>query len=94
VPDPAAQAAMLERSAERIAHCWRLMDAQIDEPAPYLLGDTLGVLDLYVTVRIAHRHRDVAQPALVPDAADRAALGAAQKLFFVQANRVGQRAAP
>ncbi|WP_198083773.1 glutathione S-transferase family protein [Variovorax sp. E3] len=50
VPDPAAQPAMLERSADRIAHCWHLMDTQIDEPAPYLLGDRLSLLDLYVTV--------------------------------------------
>lgn len=50
VPDPSAQAAMLERSAERIAHCWHLMDTQIDEPAPYLLGEKLSMLDLYVTV--------------------------------------------
>lgn len=50
VPDPAAQPAMLQRTAERIAHCWHLMDSQIDTPSPYLLGDTLGVLDLYVTV--------------------------------------------
>ncbi|WP_432731094.1 glutathione S-transferase family protein [Variovorax sp. W6] len=50
VPDPAAQPAMLERTAERIAHCWQLMDSQIDEPAPYLLGDRISMLDLYVTV--------------------------------------------
>ncbi|WP_395321144.1 glutathione S-transferase family protein [Variovorax sp. UC74_104] len=50
VPDPAAQPAMLERTAERIAHCWQLMDSQIDEPAPYLLGDKSSMLDLYVTV--------------------------------------------
>lgn len=52
-PDPAAQAAqavMLERTAERIAHCWHLMDTQIDEPAPYLLGEKISMLDLYVTV--------------------------------------------
>jgi len=49
-PDPAAQAVMLERTAERIAHCWHLMDTQIDEPAPYLLGEKLSMLDLYVTV--------------------------------------------
>lgn len=49
-PDPAAQAVMLERTAERIAHCWQLMDTQIDEPAPYLLGEKLSMLDLYVTV--------------------------------------------
>jgi GST-like protein len=34
---------------ERIAYCWRTMDQQI-EPATYLLGDTLSVLDLYVAV--------------------------------------------
>jgi len=50
VPDPVAQAAMLERTAERIAHCWQLMDSQIDEPAPYLLGEKISMLDLYVTV--------------------------------------------
>ena len=50
VPDPAAQAAMLDRTAERIAHCWQLMDSQIDEPAPYLLGEKISMLDLYVTV--------------------------------------------
>jgi GST-like protein len=49
-PDPAAQAVMLERTAERIAHCWHLMDTQIDEPAPYLLGEKISMLDLYVTV--------------------------------------------
>ena len=49
-PDPGAQAVMLERTAERIAHCWHLMDTQIDEPAPYLLGGKLSMLDLYVTV--------------------------------------------
>ncbi|PBI94838.1 Glutathione S-transferase GST-6.0 [Variovorax boronicumulans] len=48
--DAAAQAVVLERTAARIAHCWHLMDTQIDEPAPYLLGDKLSMLDLYVTV--------------------------------------------
>ena len=50
VPDASAQPAMLERTAERIAQCWHLMDTQIDEPAPYLLGENLSMLDLYVTV--------------------------------------------
>ena len=50
VPDASAQPAMLERTAERIAQCWQLMDTQIDEPAPYLLGENLSMLDLYVTV--------------------------------------------
>jgi GST-like protein len=34
---------------ERIAFCWRTMDAQLN-PARYLLGDNLCVLDLYVAV--------------------------------------------
>jgi GST-like protein len=50
VPDAASQPAMLERSAERIAHCWHLMDEQIGNPSPYLLGERLSMLDLYVAV--------------------------------------------
>jgi len=38
---------VLNRIAERRADCWRFMDAQI-EPGRFLLGDELGVLDLYV----------------------------------------------
>jgi GST-like protein len=34
---------------ERIAFCWRTMDAQL-QPAKYLLGERLSVLDLYVAV--------------------------------------------
>ena len=34
---------------ERIAFCWRTMDAQLS-PARYLLGNDLSVLDLYVAV--------------------------------------------
>jgi len=34
---------------ERIAFCWRTMDAQL-RPSRYLLGDALSVLDLYVAV--------------------------------------------
>jgi GST-like protein len=34
---------------DRIAFCWRNMDAQL-RPGKYLLGDELTVLDLYVTV--------------------------------------------
>lgn len=36
-----------ERIASRRAECWRQMDNQI-ETSPFLLGDELGVLDLYV----------------------------------------------
>lgn len=38
-----------QRTAERIAECWRLMDAQIS-PDRYLLGEEPSVLDIYVTV--------------------------------------------
>jgi len=48
--DAAAEAVVLERTKERIAECWRLMDAQVPRGTPYLMGDSLGVLDLYVTV--------------------------------------------
>ena len=37
------------RTLERIAECWRAMDSQV-EPARYLLGDELTVLDIYVAV--------------------------------------------
>ena len=47
--DKAAEAVILERSAERIAECWRLMDAQVS-PGRYILGEDLTVLDLYVAV--------------------------------------------
>lgn len=47
--DAAHEAVIQERTAERIAHCWRLMDAAVS-PQAYILGDDLSVLDLYVTV--------------------------------------------
>jgi GST-like protein len=40
---------LLERTAERMAYCWRAMDAQVS-PGRYILGDELSVLDLYATV--------------------------------------------
>jgi GST-like protein len=43
------KAAILERTAERMAYCWRMMDAQVN-PGRYILGDDLSELDLYVTV--------------------------------------------
>ena len=42
------QARILDRTAERIAECWRMMDSQIT-PGRFLLGDRPTVLDLYVT---------------------------------------------
>ncbi|HEY2661554.1 MAG TPA: glutathione S-transferase family protein [Caulobacteraceae bacterium] len=47
-PDPELQALIKARTADRIADCWAMMEAQIT-PSRYLLGDQLGVLDLYVT---------------------------------------------
>lgn len=47
--DEAHKAVVLERTAERMAQCWRLMDAQVS-PGRYILGPDLSVLDLYVTV--------------------------------------------
>ena len=47
--DPAAAELIKARTADRIAECWRIMDSQVS-PGRYLLGDELGVLDLYVTV--------------------------------------------
>jgi GST-like protein len=46
---PELRTAVVEAVHERIAFCWAQMDAQLDPPE-YLLGTTLGVLDLYVTV--------------------------------------------
>jgi GST-like protein len=47
--DEAHKAVILERTAERRAYCWRMMDAQVST-GRYLLGEDLSVLDLYVTV--------------------------------------------
>lgn len=45
----AARDAVVDAVHDRIAFCWAHMDGQV-APGPYLLGDTLTVLDLYVTV--------------------------------------------
>lgn len=47
--DPAEQARIRERTAARMLDCWATMEAQV-EPGLYIQGDTLGVLDLYITV--------------------------------------------
>lgn len=41
--------AVIDALHERILFCWNNMDSQID-PAAYILGENLSVLDLYVTV--------------------------------------------
>jgi GST-like protein len=48
-PDPEVQAAIKAATAERILDCWAMMESQLT-PGPYLLGDQLTVLDLYVAV--------------------------------------------
>lgn len=45
-----AQEVLLDRITERIALCWRTMDAQVPTDGRFLLGDRLSVLDLYVAV--------------------------------------------
>ncbi len=47
--DPAAQKQVKAQLEARIAACWGAMEAGL-APGVYLLGDTLTVLDLYVTV--------------------------------------------
>ena len=47
--DEAHRPVLLERTAERMAYCWHMMDAQVS-PGRYILGDELSVLDLYVKV--------------------------------------------
>ena len=47
--DAAAEHVISQRTAQRIADCWRMMDEQVS-PGDYILGDRLSVLDLYVTV--------------------------------------------
>ncbi|MEP7154233.1 MAG: glutathione S-transferase family protein [Betaproteobacteria bacterium] len=45
----ASRDAVIAAVHDRIEFCWRNMDAQL-QPGNYLLGNTLTVLDLYVTV--------------------------------------------
>lgn len=45
--DPQAQAEIRRRTIDRIAECWRIMEAQVT-PGRFLLGEELTALDLYV----------------------------------------------
>jgi len=47
--DAEAEKVVMQRTAERIADCWRLMDEQVN-PGRYILGDAMTVLDVYVAV--------------------------------------------
>ena len=53
----------------RIADCWAMMDAQV-EPGRYTLGDSLTVLDLYVTVVSRFRPRRQRFYAVAPKLAE------------------------
>jgi len=55
-PDPAAQGPLVERTVERIADCWEIMERQVS-PGRYILGDALSVLDLYVAAVSRFRPR-------------------------------------
>ncbi|MGP9802532.1 glutathione S-transferase family protein [Rheinheimera sp. NSM] len=48
-PNTALYPQLLQRTAERIAWCWQVMDRQLT-PGCFLLGDQLSVLDIYVAV--------------------------------------------
>jgi GST-like protein len=61
----AAQREVKTRLAERIVHCWSIMEAGLD-PSPYLLGDRLSVLDLYVTVVSRWTSRDALHKLVAP----------------------------
>ena len=56
VRDRAQHARYNEAIEARITACWATMDAQVT-PGRYILGDTLSVLDLYVTVVSRFRPR-------------------------------------
>ncbi len=49
VSDPVQETVVLQRTAERISFAWGQMEAQI-EPGSYILGEDIGVLDIYVAV--------------------------------------------
>jgi GST-like protein len=49
VEEAGQQAVLKTRAQARIAHCWGEMERQV-APGPWLLGEALSVLDVYVTV--------------------------------------------
>jgi GST-like protein len=44
------EALLRERTAARIAECWRIMGSQIEPVGRFMLGEEISVLDLYMTV--------------------------------------------
>jgi GST-like protein len=49
VEGEAAQASLKEKSAARARVCWEMMERAMS-PSPWLLGDTLTALDIYVAM--------------------------------------------
>jgi GST-like protein len=71
--DPARQELIRDRTAERIAECWRIMGSQL-QPGAYLLGERMTVLDLYVAVAsrwTPRRRRFYAEAPALADAVRR-----------------------
>lgn len=48
--EPAHEPVLKERTAARILDCWRMMDAQAKPEGPFLFGQDVSVLDLYLAV--------------------------------------------
>lgn len=56
VSDPALHPEVDARIQDRISACWTVMEAETT-PGPYILGESVGVLDLYVAVVSRFRPR-------------------------------------
>lgn len=48
--EAAHEPVLRERTAERIRHCWAMMEAQLEPEGRFLLGEDVSVLDLYMAV--------------------------------------------
>jgi GST-like protein len=57
VADAAQHADVNARIEARISDCWAIMEVALAPPGPYLLGEAVTVLDLYVTVVSRFRPR-------------------------------------
>ena len=47
---PVQEQVIEARTLQRIADCWRMMDAQVKPEGRFMLGNEISVLDLYMTV--------------------------------------------
>ena len=88
-----AEALIRARTAERIADCWRIMGEQLHPTGRFLLGDEIGVIDIYLAVlsRWGPRRKGfyAAAPTLAPvvkavDAEPRLAALWAERMPFVE----------